>query len=62
MTARLLKVIVQPVFVAEQDDDLTEIVVAPIVMSAAQWRELDPQTFAKDGAEQVADQLVRGST
>ena len=51
---RLLKVLVQPVFVAERDGDLIEVPVAAMTMTARQWSDLDPTQFAKEGAEQVA--------
>lgn len=58
MSARLLKVLVQPVYVVEQDGELVEVPVQPIAMSAVQWRALDPQTWAKEGATQVDAQLA----
>lgn len=58
MTARLLKVIVQPVYVVDQGDELIEVPVQPIPMSAAEWKRLDPEVWAKDGAMQVENQFT----
>lgn len=57
MSVRLLKVIVQPVFVADQDGDLTEVPVQPVTLTAKDWKALDPATFADDGAAAVEGQL-----
>ena len=55
--ARLLKVIVQPVFVAEQDGEMVEVVAQPIPMSAAQWKALDPPSWAAAGVSEVDEQF-----
>jgi hypothetical protein len=55
--ARLLKVIVQPVFVVEQDGEMVEVVAQPIPMTAAQWKALDPPTWAKSGEAEVDAQF-----
>lgn len=57
MTARLLKVMVQPVFVVDDGDELTEVKVQPVTLTAAQWRALDPAGWASQGAAQVEAQL-----
>lgn len=57
MRVRLLKVIVQPIYVTEDGDDLTETPVQPITLTPAQWRELDPVAWAEQGAKQVSDQI-----
>lgn len=57
MTARLLKVIVQPVFVADDGDDLAEVSVQPVTFTAAEWKALDPVAWAKAGAAQIDAQL-----
>lgn len=62
MRARLLKVMVQPIYVAEQGHDLIEIPVQAFVMTAAQWRDLDPREWAEEGANAVEAQLARPST
>lgn len=54
---RLLKVMVQPVFVAELDGELVECPADPHVIAAAAWRRLDPGAFADEGAAQLADFL-----
>lgn len=58
MTPRLLKIVVQPVFVAEDEHgELVEVPVQPVTLTAGQWRALDPQAWAEQGAEAVAAQL-----
>ncbi|MGN6200034.1 hypothetical protein [Humibacter sp.] len=49
--------IVQPIYVTEDGDDLTETPVQPITLTPAQWRELDPVAWAEQGAKQVSDQI-----
>jgi hypothetical protein len=60
MEARLLKVIVQPVFVVEEDEELREILVQPVQLSAKEWRILDPTAWAQQGACQIEAQLNGG--
>lgn len=57
MEPRLLKVVVQPVFVVERDGDLSEVVVAPVTLSASEWRDLDSAAWASTVAEAVASQV-----
>lgn len=57
MTPRLLKVIVQPVYIAEVDGELIEHVAQPLPLSAAVWKALDPARFAADGAAALAGAL-----
>lgn len=58
MTPRLLKVVVQPVFVAEDaHGELVEVQVNPVSLTAGQWRALDPAAWAEQGAQAVAAQL-----
>lgn len=56
---RLLKVIVQPVFVIDDDDNLTEQIAEPVVVTAAEWPGYASGGFA-EGFEalrlQVEDQ------
>lgn len=55
---RLLKVVAQPVYVRDDGDDLTEVPVQPVTLSAAQWRALDPTAWAEQGAQAVEEQLT----
>jgi hypothetical protein len=57
MSARLLKVIVQPVYVADQDGELVEAPVQPVTLTAAEWKALNPEVWAKEGAVAVDAQL-----
>lgn len=52
MKARLLKVVVQPVFVIDDGDTLAEQVAQPIEVSAADW-----PTFATDQFPDMVDAL-----
>ena len=53
MSARLLKVVVQPVYVVEQAGELVETPLQPVTFSAAEWKGLDPERWAKEGAAAV---------
>ncbi|MBA8805990.1 hypothetical protein FB382_004335 [Nocardioides ginsengisegetis] len=55
---RLLKVAIQPVFVVIDGDDVREIEVATMTATAAEWRSLDPTTWADLGASKVAQQIA----
>jgi hypothetical protein len=54
---RLLKVIVQPVYVSDDGDNLTEIPVQPVTLTAAMWRGLDPVVWTEQGAQAVEQQI-----
>lgn len=58
MSTRLLKVMVQAVFIADDGDELSEVATEPITLTATQWKALDPGRWATQGAEQVAAQLT----
>jgi len=57
MSTRLLKVMVQAMFVADDGDELREVATEPITLTAAQWKALDPSRWAAQGAEQIDAQL-----
>ena len=46
-TLRLLKVIVQPVFVLDHGDSLTEHVADPVIVPAADWSSYPTTGFAE---------------
>lgn len=48
---RLLKVIVQPVFVLDDGEELTELTTDPVIVAARDWPDYANTTFA----ESVAD-------
>ena len=50
MTVRLLKVIVQPVFIADDGEHLSELVVEPVTVSAAEW-----PTYPIEGFQRALD-------
>lgn len=58
MSVRLLKVVVQAVFITDVGDDLIEVLVQPVTLTSAQWRALDPQRWADEGAVQINAQLA----
>lgn len=48
---RLLKVIVQPVFVLDDDDELTELTTEPVIVAARDWSEYATTTFLQSVSE-----------
>lgn len=52
---RMLHVVLQPVFVVDDGDDLTPLPVAPITIPAAQWANV-VETFA-DGVAALREQI-----
>lgn len=48
MTARLLKVVVQPVFVMDDGDQLDEVVAEPVTVSGREWRRFAASSFGPD--------------
>jgi len=57
MSTRLLKVMIQAVFIADDGEELSEVATEPVTLTAAQWKALDPERWAAQGAEQVDAQL-----
>lgn len=53
---RLLKVIVQPVFVVDDGDELVEQTAEPVVVSPADWPTFATTAFL-DGVAQLQEQL-----
>lgn len=51
MKLRLLKVIVQPVFVLDDGESLTEQVAQPVEVSPAEWPTFATERFAASVAE-----------
>lgn len=49
-TLRLLKVLVQPVFVLDDGESLVEHAVPPVVVTAADWPTYATTTFVEDFA------------
>lgn len=47
---RLLKVIVQPVFVLDDNEELTELTTDPVVVAARDWPEYANTTFLESVA------------
>lgn len=57
MSVRLLRVEVRPVFVLDDGEDLAEVNVQPVSLTAAEWKALDPRQWADDGAAQIEAQI-----
>lgn len=53
---RLLKVIVQPVFVVDDGEELVEQTAEPVVVSPADWPTFATTAFL-DGMQQLQEQL-----
>jgi hypothetical protein len=56
---RLLKVNVQPIFADDDGEDLRELAVQPVTLTAAEWRALDASTWTKDAIAQIESQLEK---
>ena len=56
---RLLKVIVQPVFVVDDGDTLTEQVAQPVTVPAAEWADYPTGAFARQ-VEALREQIEGG--
>lgn len=52
MTVRLLKVIVQPIFVSDDGEHLSELVAQPVTVSAAEW-----PTYPAEGFQRALERL-----
>ena len=52
--------VVQPVYVVEQAGELVETPLQPVTFSAAEWKALNPERWAKDGAAAVDAHLGVG--
>ena len=59
MRVRLLKVVVQPVFVADDGDTLTEQVAEPITVAAAGWQDFADSFAAKVDAFTQTEQPAK---
>lgn len=44
-TLRLVKVVVQPHFVIDDGDSLTEVVAEPLTVNASEWSKFGDETF-----------------
>jgi len=51
VTVRLLKVFVQPVFVLDDGEELTEVQHPPTVIPAAEWPTYSSERFPREVAE-----------
>lgn len=57
-TLRLVKAVVQPVFVLDDGESLHEVTVDPIQVTAANWAEWSKTVFSPKSLADVAKELV----
>jgi hypothetical protein len=55
-TVRLLKVVVQPVFVVDDGETLAEQVGQPVEVAAGQWRDFAADAFGPDEMAALTEQ------
>lgn len=54
--ARLLKVVVQPVFVIDDGDQLDEVTGAPVSVTGREWRDFAQTSFSEEDLAQIVRQ------
>jgi hypothetical protein len=54
---RLLKVLVQPIYVLDDGADLTELPAQPLEIKAGAWRDFATSAFTPEALARVAEQV-----